>query len=70
MFNIEYVASNAIENYPFEIDRHDGSYRYIFFHFTSKVIIKINNETIIANPGSRIYMHHVSLKHLKHLIVV
>lgn len=52
MFNIEYVASNAIENYPFEIDRHDGSYRYIFFHFTSKVIIKINNETIIANPGS------------------
>ena len=33
MVKIEYLGSNIIENQPFKIDRPEGSYRYIFFHF-------------------------------------
>lgn len=52
IFKIEYVSANAIENNPFMIDRPEGSYRFIFFHFISEVTIEINGETIDANPGS------------------
>ena len=52
MVKIEHLGSNVIENQPFKIDRPDGSYRYIFFHFTSKVIVEIDGQIIEANPGS------------------
>ena len=52
MVKIEYLGSNIIENHPFKIDRPEGSYRYIFFHFISKVIIEIDGQIIEANPGS------------------
>ena len=44
LFQIEYCAANVIENAPFKIDRPDGSYRYIFFHFTSQVTMEIKGE--------------------------
>ena len=52
IFKIEYCGPNTIENAPFKIDRPDGSYRYIFFHFISQVIININNNDIICQPGT------------------
>lgn len=52
MIKIEYVGHTIIENQPFSIDRPEGSYRYIFFHFSSKVMIEINGEIIEATPGS------------------
>ena len=52
MVKIEYLGSNIIENQPFKIDRPEGSYRYIFFHFVSKVMIEIDGQIIEANPGS------------------
>lgn len=52
MVKIEYLGSNIIENQPFKIDRPEGSYRYIFFHFVSKVIVEIDDQIIEANPGS------------------
>ena len=52
IFTLEYCEVNAIENAPFKIERPDGSYRHIFFHFTSQVTIKVNNEDIICSPGT------------------
>lgn len=52
MFKIEYVSKQAIENPPFKIDRREGSYRYIFFHFISAVNIVIDNKVIQAEPGT------------------
>lgn len=52
IFKIEYLESNAIENYPFKIERPEGSYRYIFFHFTSQVIIESNGVQSVASPGT------------------
>lgn len=52
MFRIEYVVPNALENAPFTIDRPEGSYRYLFFHFSSSVTIEINGEKIEAEPGT------------------
>ena len=49
---VEYCAAQIIENAPFKIDRPEGSYRYIFFHFTSQVTLVINNQEIIAHPGT------------------
>ena len=52
ILKIEYCGVQVIENAPFMIDRPEGSYRYIFFHFTSQVTIVINNELITAAPGT------------------
>ena len=52
IFTLEYCEANAIENAPFKIERPDGSYRHIFFHFTSQVTIKINNNDIVCSPGT------------------
>lgn len=52
IFTLEYCAVNAIENAPFKIDRPDGSFRYIFFHFTSQVVIKINGKDTVCSPGT------------------
>ena len=52
ILKVEYCAANIIENAPFKIDRPEGSYRYIFFHFTSQVTLVINNEEVIAHPGT------------------
>lgn len=52
IFKIEYVVPSALENAPFSIDRPEGSYRYLFFHFSSSVTIEINGEKIIADPGT------------------
>ena len=49
---VEYCAAHIIENAPFKIDRPEGSYRYIFFHFTSQVTIVINNIETIVHPGT------------------
>lgn len=52
LFQIEYCATKITENAPFKIDRPDGSYRYIFFHFTSQVIMTLKGENIIIQPGT------------------
>jgi len=52
ILKVEYCGVQVIENAPFMIDRPEGSYRYIFFHFTSQVSIYINNEIFIAQPGT------------------
>lgn len=52
IFKIEYIKSQVIENSPFAIDRPEGSYRFIFFHFISQVTIELNHEIINANPGT------------------
>ena len=52
ILKVEYCAANIIENAPFKIHRPEGSYRYIFFHFTSQVTLVINNEEVIAHPGT------------------
>ena len=53
LFAIEYCRANAIENAPFKISRKDGSARYIFFHFSSQVVIKISDdEEIVCSPGT------------------
>ena len=52
ILKVEYCAAQIIENAPFKIDRPEGSYRYIFFHFTSQVIIEISGEKIVAQPGT------------------
>lgn len=51
-FKIEYSGYQVVENAPFAIDRPEGSYRYIFFHFISQVTIDIGGTTINAQPGS------------------
>lgn len=52
ILKVEYCAAQIIENAPFKIDRPEGSYRYIFFHFTSQATLVVNNEEIIAHPGT------------------
>ena len=52
IFQIEYLGVNAIENAPFKIERPEGSYRYIFFHFLSEVKIEINGKETVASPGT------------------
>lgn len=52
IFNLEYCADNAIENAPFKIDRPEGSYRYIFFHFSTSVTIKLGGEETVLDPGT------------------
>ena len=53
LFLIEYCRANAIENAPFKIKREDGSARYIFFHFSSQVNIKLSDtEEIVCSPGT------------------
>ena len=52
IFTLQYCSVNAIENAPFKIDRPDGSFRHIFFHFTSQVIIKLKGQEIICSPGT------------------
>ena len=52
IFRIDYIVPTAIENAPFKIVRPEGSYRYIFFHFVSKVIMNINGEDVELNPGT------------------
>lgn len=52
IFKLEYCAANQIENAPFKIERPDGSYRYIFFHFTSQVVIELGEKTITSQPGT------------------
>ena len=52
IFKIEYLEANAIESAPFKIDRPEGSYRYIFFHFVSEIKIEIDGKEITASPGT------------------
>jgi AraC-like DNA-binding protein len=52
IFSLEYCSTNAIENAPFKIDRPEGSYRYIFFHFVTAVTMVLNDEVININPGT------------------
>lgn len=52
LFNLHYFGYQSIEKAPFEINRPDGSARYIFFHFSSSVKVEINNKIIEAPPGS------------------
>lgn len=73
IFTLEYCEVNAIENAPFKIERPDGSYRHIFFHFTSQVTININGEDIICSPGTCILFEpkvfqyfHVEKNRLNH----
>jgi AraC-like DNA-binding protein len=51
-FKLHYFGHDVIENAPFSIDRPEGSYRYIFFHFTSSVFIETSDGIIEASPGS------------------
>lgn len=51
-FKLHYFGHDVIENAPFSIDRPEGSYRYIFFHFTSSVFIETSDGVIEASPGS------------------
>jgi len=63
IFKLEYCGVNIIENAPFKIDRPEGSYRYIFFHFISQVILEIDGKLITASPGTCIlYSPKVSQK--------
>ena len=52
IFKIEYIGPQTVENAPFTIDRPDGSYRYIFFHFISPVTLVIDNQKVDAIPGT------------------
>lgn len=52
MFEIEHLIPAAIENFPFTIDRPEGSFRHIFFHFISPVTIEIDDKKIECNPGT------------------
>ena len=52
ILNLEYCGLNVIESAPFKIDRPEGSYRYIFFHFSTAVVMVINGETIHLDPGT------------------
>ena len=52
IFSIEYYGANVIENLPFKIERPEGSYRYIFFHFISQVTVELNDKKILVSPGT------------------
>ncbi len=52
LFNLHYIGYQSLEKAPFEINRPDGSARYIFFHFTSSVQFEIDGKIINASPGS------------------
>ena len=52
LFSLEYCVHNAIENAPFKIDRPEGSYRYLFFHFSTAVMINLGGENIQLDPGT------------------
>lgn len=73
IFKLHYLGYHAIEKAPFEIERLEGSFRYIFFHFISSVKIELNGEIIQAPPGScilytphfrqRFFVDNISLNH-------
>jgi len=52
LINLHYYGNKVIEEAPFEINRKEGSYRYIFFHFLSPVTIYINDTEKEIIPGS------------------
>ena len=52
IFKIEYIGPQIVEKAAFTIDRPDGSYRYIFFHFISPVTLVIDNQKVDAIPGT------------------
>lgn len=52
IFSLEYCVHNAIENAPFKIERPEGSYRYLFFHFNTSVTLKYNGENVVLDPGT------------------
>lgn len=51
-FKLHYLGYKAIENAPFAIDRPDGSFRYIFFHFISSVYMQTPEGIKHIEPGS------------------
>ncbi|TVP96861.1 MAG: AraC family transcriptional regulator [Acholeplasmatales bacterium] len=53
-FSLHYIGHRVIENSPFTIDRPEGSFRHLFFHFISPVIIETPKGLIEAEPGSSI----------------
>ncbi|HHU28270.1 TPA: helix-turn-helix transcriptional regulator [bacterium] len=72
-FKLHYLGYKVIENAPFMIDRPDGSYRYIFFHFVSPVYLRTKNGIEFIEPGScilyepRVPQHfYVSKNRLNH----
>lgn len=52
MFQLHYLGHQVIENAPFLIDRPEGSYRYIFFHFLSSVQVLDKTGIVEVAPGS------------------
>ncbi|MDR0832316.1 MAG: AraC family transcriptional regulator [Bacillales bacterium] len=50
--NLRYFGNRVTEETPFEINRPEGSSRYIFFHFISPVEMQIDNQVIQGNPGN------------------
>lgn len=72
-FKLHYFGHEVIENAPFSINRPEGSFRYIFFHFISPVNIETEEGIFEAKPGSCIlyapgvkqnfYVDHQRLKH-------
>ena len=51
-FKLHYLGHKVIENNPFVIDRPEGSYRYLFFHFISAAKIEIDGKVYDVTPGS------------------
>ena len=52
MIDLHYYGEKVIEEPPFSIHRPEGSFRYIFFHFISPVIIYSPDGNYEAPPGS------------------
>lgn len=52
MIILHYFGNKVIEEPPFSIHRPEGSFRYIFFHFISPVVIYTSNGSFDAPPGS------------------
>lgn len=59
-FDIRKCSFNVVENAPFDISRINGMSYYIFFYFSSQVIIKTSNGDLVCAPGTCIlYEPHV-----------
>lgn len=52
MITLHYFGNKVIEEPPFSIHRPEGSFRFIFFHFITPVVIYTPSGSIEAPPGS------------------
>ncbi|MDR2828895.1 MAG: hypothetical protein LBV51_05690 [Acholeplasmatales bacterium] len=52
MFELHYIGHKVIEESPFIINRPDGSFRYIFFHFSTPIKSVVNGQNVELKPGT------------------